>query len=95
MPQVIFESHHISFPRRKVGQTMRLGCNATQRRSSLRLVVQNDAVFIVSFSEHGPWNLREGHGRLMTKGNAIGEECYHGRRVFVVTENEMIKDKTQ
>ena len=74
---------------------MRLGCNATQWKSSLRLVVQNNTVFIVSFSEHRPWNLREGHGRLMTKGNAIGEECYRERRAFVVTENEMIKDKTQ
>ena len=66
----------------------RLDCNTTQWRSSLRLVVQNDAVFIVSFNDHGPWNLIEGHRRMMTKGNAISKEGYCGRRVFDVEGND-------
>ena len=28
------------------------------------------------------WNIIEGHGRMMTKGNEVGEECYLRRRVF-------------
>ena len=63
---------------------MELDCNAGSQRSSLRLGVQNDAVFIVSYHEHGPWNLIEGHGKMMTKGNMAGKECYRGRRVFSV-----------
>ena len=66
---------------------MRLDCNTTRRRSSLRLVIQGNMVFIMSFNEHGPWNLIEGHGRVITKGNAVGEGCYHGRRVFSVKGN--------
>ena len=66
----------------------RLDCNTTQWRSSLRLVVQNDAVFIVSFNDHGPWNLIEGHRRMMAKGNAISKEGYCGRRAFDVEGND-------
>ena len=67
---------------------MRLDCNAAQWRSSLRLVVQNNTVFIVSFNEHGPWNLIEGHRRMMTKGNAVSKEGFRGRRVFYVKGND-------
>ena len=67
---------------------LRLDCNTESWRSSLRLVIQSDAVFIVSFNEHGPWNLREGHGRMMTKGNTVGKECYCGRRAFSVKGND-------
>ena len=49
-------------------EMMRLDCNAESRRSSLRLGVQSDAVFIMSYDAHGPWNIIEGHGRMMTKG---------------------------
>ena len=66
---------------------MRLDCNATQWRSSLRLVGQNNTVFIVSFDEHRPWNLIEGHGRMMTKGNMVRKEGFHGRRAFDVKGN--------
>ena len=68
-------------------KTRRLDCNVGSWRSSLRLVIQSDAVFIVSFNEHRPWNLIEGHGRIMTKGNVVSKECYHGRRVFGVKGN--------
>ena len=46
---------------------MRLDCNAAQWRSSLRLVVQNAVVFIVSNNVHGLWNVVEGQRRMMTK----------------------------
>ena len=42
--------------------------NAELWRTSLRLEVQNDAVFIVDYNAHRPWNIVEGHGREMTKG---------------------------
>ena len=71
---------------------MRLDCNAAQRRSSLGLVVQDDAVFILSYDEHGPWNIIEGQGRMMTKEYEVSEECYLGRRVFIIKGNE--KGKT-
>ena len=74
---------------------MRLDCDATQQRSSLRLIVQNNAVFIMSFDEHRPWNLIEGHGRMVTKGNMINEECYCGRRVFDVKGNGKEQDTTR
>ena len=67
---------------------MTLDCNATQRRSSLRLVVQNDVVFILSYNEHRPWNTIEGQRRMMTKGYKVSEECYLRRRVFVVKGNK-------
>ena len=68
-------------------KTVRLDFNVESQRSSLRLVIQNDAVFIVSFDEHRPWNLIEGHGRMMTKGNAVSKEGFCGRRVFDVKGN--------
>ena len=37
------------------------------------------------------WNIIEGHGKMMTKGNEVGEECYFGRRVFDIKGNS--KDK--
>ena len=67
---------------------MRLDCNTGTRRSSLRLVVQNDMVFILSYNEHGPWNIIEGQRRMMTKGYRVSGECYLGRRVFVIKGNE-------
>ena len=67
---------------------MRLDCNAGSRRSSLRLVVQNVVVFIVSFNEHGPWNLIEGHRKMMTKGNTVSKEGFCGRRAFDVKGND-------
>ena len=67
---------------------MRLDCNAGLRRSSLRLVVQNDTVFIVSFNEHRPWNLIEGHRKMMTKGNMVSKEGFCGRRAFDVKGND-------
>ena len=66
---------------------MRLDCNATQRRSSLRLVIQDDTVFILSYNEHRPWNIIEGQGRVMTKGNKVSEECFLRRRAFIITGN--------
>ena len=48
-------------------------------------------VFILSYNEHGPWNIIEGQRRMMTKGNKVGEECYLRRRVFDVKGNS--KDK--
>ena len=65
-------------------KVIRLDCNTESQRSSLRLVVQDNIVFIVSFNEHGPWNLIEGHRRMMTKGNMISKEGYCGRRAFDV-----------
>ena len=53
-------------------------------RSSLRLVVQDDVVFILSYNEHRPWNVVEGQRRVMTKGNKASEECFLRRRVFIV-----------
>ena len=61
------------------------------RRSSLRLVVQDDVVFIMSYDAHGPWNVIEGQRRMMTKGNEVGRECYLRRRVFDIKGNN--KDK--
>ena len=61
------------------------------QRSSLRLVVQDDTVFIMSYDAHGPWNVREGQRRMMTKGNEVGRECYLRRRVFDIKGNS--KDK--
>ena len=74
---------------------MRLDCNTAQRRSSLRLIVQNDTVFIMSFNKHRPWNPIEGRRRMVTKGNAINEECYCGRRVFDVKGNGKEQDMTR
>ena len=68
-----------------------LDCNAELQRSSLRLVVQGDMVFILSFNEHGPWNIVEGQRRMMTKGNKVGEEYYLRRKAFVIKGNN--KDK--
>ena len=67
---------------------IRLDCNTESQRSSLRLVVQDNTVFIVSFNEHGPWNLIEGHWRMMTKGNMISKEGYCRRRAFNVEGND-------
>ena len=66
---------------------MRLDCNTELQRSSLRLVVQDDMVFILSYNEHGPWNIIEGQGRVMTKGNEVGEECYLRRGAFNIKGN--------
>ena len=81
--------HKINPYRRRARQAevMRLDCNAAQWSSSLRLIVQSNTVFIVSFSEHRPWNLLEGHRRTMTKGNMVSKECYHGRKAFGVKGN--------
>ena len=54
----------------------RLGINAGLWRSSLRIVVQSDVVFIMSYNVHGPWNIVEGHGRMMAKGYEVSEECH-------------------
>ena len=70
---------------------MRLDCNTAQQRSSLRLIVQKDTVFILSYNAHGPWNTVEGQRRMMTKEYEVSGECYLGRRAFVVKGNE--KDK--
>ena len=64
-----------------------LDYNAELRRSSLRLVVQDDIVFILSYNEHGPWNIVEGQRRVMTKGNKVGEEYYLRRGVFNIKGN--------
>ena len=72
---------------------MRLDCNATRQRSSLRLIVQNDMVFILSYNEHGPWNIIEDQRRIMTKGYEVSGECYLRRRAFIIKGNE--KDKAQ
>ena len=37
------------------------------------------------------WNVIEGHGKMMTKGNEVDEECYLGRRAFDIKGNG--KDK--
>ena len=66
---------------------MRLDCNAAQWRSSLRLKVQDDTVFILSYNGHRPWNIVEGQGRMMTKGNEVSEECFLRRRAFIVKGN--------
>ena len=42
--------------------------NAKLQRTSLRLVIQNDTVFILFCDAHGPGNIIEGYGRNMTKG---------------------------
>ena len=70
---------------------MRLDCNAGSRRSSLRLVIQSDAVFILSYKEHRPWNIVEGQRRMMTKEYKVGRECYLRRRAFIIKETK--KDK--
>ena len=61
-----------------------LDYNAELRRSSLRLVVQDDIVFILSYNEHRPWNIIEGQRRMMTKGYKVGGECYLRRRTFII-----------
>ena len=71
----------------------RLDCNTGLQRSSLRLVVQKDTVFILSYNEHGPWNIVEGQRRMMTKGYEVSRECYLKRRAFVIKGNE--KEKVQ
>ena len=81
------DSQHKVIPYRRRAGVMRLDCNAAQWRSSLRLVLQNNTVFIVSFDKHGPWNLIEDHGRMMTKENTISKEGFCGRRVFDVKGN--------
>ena len=62
------------------------------RGSSLRLVIQDDAVFILFSNEHRPWNIMEGQRRMMTKGNEVGKEHYLRRGVFVIKGNS--KDET-
>ena len=44
-------------------------------------------VFILSYNEHGPWNIVEGQRRMMTKGNKVGKECYLRRRAFNIKGN--------
>ena len=66
---------------------MRLDCNVGSQRSSLRLVVQSDAVFILSYNEHRPWNIIEGQRRMMTKGYEVNGECYLRRRAFIIEGN--------
>ena len=61
-----------------------LDCNTESRQSSLRLAIQSDAVFILSYNEHGPWNIIEGQRRMMTKGYKVGGECYLRRRAFII-----------
>ena len=46
----------------------RLDHYAQMQRSSLRLVIQDDMVFIMSYYAHRPKNVIEGHGMMMTKG---------------------------
>ena len=65
----------------------RLDCNVGLRRSSLRLIIQNGTVFILSYNEHRPWNIIEGQRRVMTKGYEVGKECYLRRRVFIIKGN--------
>ena len=48
-------------------------------------------MFILSYNEHGPWNIVEGQRRVMTKGNEVSKECYLRRRVFNIKGNS--KDK--
>ena len=72
---------------------MRLDCNAAQWRSSSRLIVQKDVVFILSYNAHGPWNTMEGQRRMMTKEYKVSGECHLGRRALIVKGNE--KDKAQ
>ena len=71
---------------------MRLDCNTAKQRSSLGLIVQSDAVFIMFYDVHGPKNIIEGHGKMMTKGDKVSEECFLRRRVFII--KEMIKNKS-
>ena len=59
--------------------------------TSLRLAIQSDAVFVLSYNEHRPWNIIEGQRRMMTKGNEVGRECYLRRRAFDIKGNN--KDK--
>ena len=68
-------------------KTMGLDCNTGLWRSSLRLVVQDDAVFILSYNEHGPWNIIEGQRRVMTKGHEVNREYYLRRRAFIIKGN--------
>ena len=70
---------------------VRLDCNAAQWRSSSRLIVQKDVVFILSYNAHGPWNTMEGQRRMMTKEYKVGRECYLRRRAFIIKETK--KDK--
>ena len=65
----------------------RLETNTGLHRTSLRLVIQNDMVFILSHDAHGPKNIMEGHERNMTKGNEAHKECGLRRRVFVKKGN--------
>ena len=46
----------------------RLESNTGLRRTSLELKVQDDAIFIIDYGVHGPWNIMEHEGRNMTKG---------------------------
>ena len=64
-----------------------LDCNAESQRSSLRLAIQSDMVFILSYNEYGPWNIIEGQRKMMTKGYEVGGECYLRRRAFVIKGN--------
>ena len=61
---------------------MRLDCNVGSWRSSLRVGVQSNVVFIMSYNVHRPWNIVEGHEKMMTKGYEVSKECFLGRRVF-------------
>ena len=74
---------------------VRLDCNAAQWRSSLKLIVQKDMVFILSYNAHGPWNTMEGQRRMMTKEYEVSGECYLGRRAFIVKGNEEDKARRQ
>ena len=49
-------------------ETMGLDYNTAKQRSSLELIVQINAVFIMFYDAHGPKNIIEGHGNMMTKG---------------------------
>ena len=65
----------------------RINNNTRLRRSGLRLVVQSDAVFILSYNEHRPWNIIEGQRRMMTKGYEVSRECHLRRRAFITKGN--------
>ena len=49
-------------------EVRRLEVSTRLQRTSLRLVIQDDIVFILSYDAHRPKNIIEGHGKMMTKG---------------------------
>ena len=89
------DGRHKVIPYRRRAGVVRLDCNAAQWRSSLRLIVQKDVVFILSYNAHGPWNTVEGQRRMMTKEYEVSGECYLGRRAFIVKGNEEDKARRQ